>query len=193
MALDALKSALPQGDLLLNLRAVVDRATLTPQQLWGTLLVTAIAVRSPAVLGAVAPEAREALTPEAFAQARTTGADMVLSNVFFRTRHLLSDPVYGTLRTGLRTGVPHAPGGVDRLDVELWSLAASAIGGCPDCLDAHEAPLRRAGVSPETVQEAFRAAAVIQAVATALEADAVLAGLPPATPGPDPDPEQAAD
>jgi lipoyl-dependent peroxiredoxin subunit D len=175
MALDTLKSALAPGDLLLNLRAVVDRATLTPQQLWGTLLVSAIAVRSPAVLRAVAAEAREAMTPEAFEEARSTGSSMAMSNVFFRTRHLLSDPVYGTLRTGLRTGLPHTAGGADRLDVELWSLAASAIGGCPDCLDAHEAPLRRAGVAPETVQEAFRAAAVIQAVATALEADEVLA------------------
>jgi alkyl hydroperoxide reductase subunit D len=176
MSFDALKSALPEyaGDLRRNLTALVERSTLTPPQLWGTVLVCAIAARSAHVLREVAPEARAVLTPEGYAEAKATASVMVMNNVFFRTRHLLSDPAYGTLRTGLRTGPPRGGTGVDRLDVELWSLAVSAIGGCPDCLDAHEGRLRAAGVPRETVQEAVRIASVIQAVGTTLDAEAAL-------------------
>jgi lipoyl-dependent peroxiredoxin subunit D len=153
---------------------VLERPTLTPRQLWGTLLVSAIASRSPRVLHEVGPQARELLSPEAYRAARATAASVGMNNVFFRTRHLLSDPVYGTLRAGLRASLGHAAGPVDRVDVELWSLAVSAVNACADCLDAHERALRRAGAAPETIQEAFRVASVIQAVAVELEATEVL-------------------
>ncbi|MFJ4919703.1 carboxymuconolactone decarboxylase family protein [Streptomyces sp. NPDC088725] len=176
MSLDELAAALPDyaRDLRLNLTSVIGRSTLTPQQLWGTVLACAIASRSPRVLRPLAAEAAARLSPEAYTAAKSTAAVMALSNVFFRTRHLLSDPEYGSLRPGLRTAVP-AGHGVDGVDVELWSVAVSAVNGCGACLDAHEQALRRAGVSRETVQEAFKVASVIQAVGTTLDAEAVLA------------------
>ncbi|MDW4907635.1 carboxymuconolactone decarboxylase family protein [Streptomyces sp. ADMS] len=176
MGLAELKSALPDfaADLRLNLGSVVDRSGLTRQQLWGTVLVCAIASRSPCVLRELGPEARAHLSPAAYAAARSTAAVMAMNNVFHRTRHLLSDPEYGRLRTGLRANVLGDPG-VERTDVELWSLAVSAINACGACLDAHERVLRAAGVDRATVQEAFRIAAVIQAVGTTLDAEAILA------------------
>ncbi|QXE34935.1 alkyl hydroperoxide reductase [Streptomyces sp. GMY02] len=176
MGLDELKSAIPDyaKDLRLNLASVVGSSKLSQQQLWGTVLVCAIASRSRAVLAALAPQARANLSPEAYTAARTAAAVMAMNNVFFRTRHLLSDPEYGRLRTGLRMNVLGDPG-VERTDYELWSLAVSAINGCGDCLDSHEQVLRGAGVDRETIQEAFRIASVIQAVGTTLDAEAVLA------------------
>lgn len=180
MSLDSLTSALPEyaKDLRLNLAAVTTASRLTEQQLWGTLLVTAIASRSSRVLAELAPEARERLSPAAYTAARSTAATMALNNVFFRTRHLLSDPGYGTLRTGLRMNVLGDPG-VPKADHELWSLAVSAVNACGACLDAHESVLRATGVPPETVQEAFRVAAVVQAVGTTLDAEAVLTAAAP--------------
>jgi alkyl hydroperoxide reductase subunit D len=177
MSLDELKSALPDyaRDLRLNLGSVVERSTLTTQGLWGTVLVCAIASRSPHTLRALAPEARTRLSPEAYTAARSTAALMAQNNVFFRTRHLLSDPRYATLRPGLRTTVPAFPG-VERTDVELWSVAVSAVNGCGACLDWHERALRGLGMDRGAVQEAFRIASVIQAVATTLDAEAVLTG-----------------
>ncbi|WP_256250950.1 carboxymuconolactone decarboxylase family protein, partial [Streptomyces sampsonii] len=96
-------------------------------------------------------------------------------NVFYRTRHLLSDPEYGTLRAGLRMNVIGNPG-VEKVDFELWSLAVSAINGCGQCLDSHEQVLRKAGVDRETIQEAVKIAAVLQAVGATLDSEAVLAG-----------------
>lgn len=176
MSLDELKSALPDyaKDLRLNLGSVIDDSGLSRQQLWGTVLVCAIASRSPRVLRELAPEARANLSAEAYTAARSAAAFMAMNNVFFRTRHLLSDPEYGKLRAGLRMNVIGDPG-VEKVDFELWALAVSAINGCGDCLDSHEQALRRAGVDRETIQEAFKIASVVQAVGTTLDAEAVLA------------------
>ncbi|SCK26261.1 carboxymuconolactone decarboxylase family protein [Streptomyces sp. WMMB 322] len=173
MALDDLKSALPgyADDLRANLGSVTGRSRLNQQQLWGTLLACAFASRSGIVLRALEPEAREKLSPEAYEAAKSAAASMEMSNVFHRTRHLLSDPEYVTLRAGLRMNVLGDPG-VEKADFELWSLAVSALNACGQCLDSHEQALRKAGMDRETVQEAFRVAAVVQAVGTTLEAEA---------------------
>lgn len=178
MSLDALKAAVPDyaRDLRRNLDAVVDRSTLPEQRLWGTVLVCAIAARSARVLRELAPEARARLTPEAYTAARSAASVMAVNNVFHRTRHLLSDPAYEELRTGLRmTAIGHP--GAGEADVEFWYFAVSAVNACGLCLDAHERALRRLEVDRETVQEGIRIAAVIQAVATTLDAEAVLADL----------------
>ncbi|MEW1723553.1 alkyl hydroperoxide reductase [Streptomyces sp. NPDC093109] len=176
MSLDELKSALPDyaKDLKLNLGSVIGNSELPQQQLWGTVLACAIASRSARVLRELEPEAREKLTPEAYTAAKSAAAIMAMNNVFYRTRHLLSDPEYGTLRAGLRMNVIGKPG-VEKVDFELWSLAVSAVNGCGQCLDSHEQVLRGAGVDRETIQEAFKIAAVVTAVGRTLDAEAVLA------------------
>lgn len=177
MALDDLKQALPEyaKDLKLNLGSVIGNSELPKQQLWGTVLACAIASRSGIALRALEPEARENLSDEAYGAAKSAAAVMAMNNVFYRTRHLLSDPEYGTMRAGLRMNVIGNPG-VEKADFELWSLAVSAINGCGQCLDSHEQVLRKAGVDRETIQEAFKIASVVQAVGTTLEAEAQLAG-----------------
>ncbi|WP_030544899.1 alkyl hydroperoxide reductase [Streptomyces albus] len=178
MALDTLKSALPDyaKDLKLNLGSVIGNSDLPQQQLWGTVLACAIASRSPRVLRELEPEARPYLKPEAYTAAKAAAAIMAMNNVYYRTRHLLSDPEYGTMRAGLRMNVIGNPG-VEKTDFELWSLAVSAINGCGACLDSHEQVVRKGGVDRETVQEAFKIASVIQAVAATLDAEEVLAEL----------------
>ncbi|MGW4029910.1 alkyl hydroperoxide reductase [Streptomyces sp. NPDC004838] len=178
MSLDSLKSAVPDyaKDLKLNLGSVIgNNDKLTQQQLWGTVLATAIASRSAIVLRELEPEAKANLSPEAYNAAKSAAAVMAMNNVFYRTRHLLSDPEYGTIRAGLRMNVIGNPG-VEKVDFELWSLAVSAVNGCGQCLDSHEQVLRKAGVDRETVQEAFKVASVVQAVGTTLDAEAVLNG-----------------
>ncbi|MEV4431789.1 alkyl hydroperoxide reductase [Streptomyces sp. NPDC049555] len=177
MALDELKSAIPgyAKDLKLNLGSVIGNSNLPQQQLWGTVLSCAIATRSPIVLRELEPEAKTHLSPEAYEAAKAAAAIMAMNNVYYRTRHLLSDPEYGNLRAGLRMNVIGNPG-VEKVDFELWSLAVSAINGCGMCLDSHEQVLRKAGVDRETIQEAFKIAAVLQAVGATLDAEAVLNG-----------------
>ncbi|MEV3854327.1 alkyl hydroperoxide reductase [Streptomyces sp. NPDC050095] len=176
MALDELKSAIPDyaKDLKLNLGSVIGNSELPKQQLWGTVLACAIAARSPRVLRELAPEAEANLSPEAYRAAKSAAAIMSMNNVFYRTRHLLSDDEYGTMRAGLRMNVIGNPG-VDKVDFELWSFAVSAINGCGMCLDSHEQVLRKAGVDRDVVQEAFKIASVVQAVGVTLDAEEILA------------------
>jgi alkyl hydroperoxide reductase subunit D len=176
VSLDALKSALPDyaKDLKLNLGSVIGNSPLPEQQLWGTVLVSAIATRSAVVLRELDADAREHLSDAAYTAARAAAAVMAMNNVYYRTRHLLSDPEYGKLRAGLRMNVIGNPG-VEKADFELWSFAVSAINGCGACLDSHEQVLRQAGLSREEIQEAVKIASVIHAVGVTLESEEILA------------------
>jgi alkyl hydroperoxide reductase subunit D len=179
MSLDALKAALPDyaKDLKLNLSSVIANSALPEQQLWGTVLVSAIATRSAVALVELDREAREHLSETAYAAAKAAAAVMAMNNVYYRTRHLLSDAEYTTLRAGLRMNVIANPG-VDKTDFELWSFAVSAVNGCGTCLDSHERVLRDAGLSRESIQEAFKIAAVVHAVGVTLETEQILAPIP---------------
>jgi lipoyl-dependent peroxiredoxin subunit D len=178
MALDELKSALPDyaKDLKLNLGSVIGNSELPQQQLWGTVLACAIASRSPIVLRELEPEAKANLSAEAYTAAKSAAAIMAMNNVFYRTRHLLSDKEYGTMRAGLRMNVIGNPG-VEKVDFELWSLAVSAINGCGMCIESHEHELRKAGLTAEQIQAAVRVAAVVHAVAAVLDGEGVAARL----------------
>ncbi|MGI5486995.1 carboxymuconolactone decarboxylase family protein [Microtetraspora malaysiensis] len=177
MGIDNLKGALPAyaKDIKLNLGSLVTTSSLSEQQLWGTLLATAVATRSPKVIAEVSAEAADYLSAEAFTAAKAAASIMAMNNVYYRTTHLIGDETYATMPAKLRMTIIGNPG-VEKLDFELWSLAVSAIGGCGICLESHEKVVRNAGLSREQVQEAVKVAAVINAVATTLEAEAVSVG-----------------
>jgi len=176
MALDELKAALPEyaKDLKLNLGSVIGNSDLPEQQLWGTVLACAMATRSANVLRELEPEAKANLKPEAYEAAKGAAAIMGMNNVYYRTLHLLSDKEYASMRAGLRMNIIGNPG-VDKADFELWCFAVSAINGCGQCLDSHEAVLRKAGVDREVIQASIKIAAVVQAVAAVLDAEGALA------------------
>ncbi|WP_131747286.1 carboxymuconolactone decarboxylase family protein [Frankia sp. Cppng1_Ct_nod] len=157
-------------DIRLNLGSVTGRSHLSEQQLWGTVLASAIASRNRTVVAELTAEARTHLTPEAHTAARTAAALMAMNNVYYRTLHLLADDEYSRLPAGLRMNAITNPG-VDKVDFELWSLAVSAINGCGRCLQAHEHELRRHGMTREAIQDAIRVASVVHAVAVTLESE----------------------
>lgn len=166
-----LRAALPAwaADTARNVEVALPAPTaLTPVQHRGTVLVAAAELRSPAV-GALRDAARASL-PEAAASAALAAASVMAGNaVLFRARHFLHG-AYDDLRAGLRSSATVSPAW-DRLDVELWCCAAAAVLGCQACLEEHEAAARAAGAAREQVHEALRAAAVVSAAATALDAD----------------------
>ena len=173
MGVDALKQALPDyaKDIRLNLGSVIGTSSLSEQRLWGTVLACAMATRSPKVIAEVSQEAADHLSAEAFQAAKAAAAIMAMNNIYYRATHLIGDEAYATLPTRLRMTVIGNPG-VDKTDFELWCLAVSAINGCGTCLASHEQVLRKADVPREQIQEALRIAAVINATAAVLEAEA---------------------
>jgi lipoyl-dependent peroxiredoxin subunit D len=165
-------------DLRLNLDALAKIETLTPLQLWGSALASALATRNDELARAVAEEARAHLPEPAFTAARTAAALMGMNNVYYRALHLLSNAEYGNLPARLRMqglANPGLPGNVERLDFELFCLAVSAVNGCGRCLDSHEHELRKRGATALQVQDALRIAAILHAVAGVLDGERALA------------------
>ena len=177
MALEALAAILPAyaEDIAANLASALADRSLNDQQRWGCFIAASHAVATPAVIQAIDAAAKEAaLGAEALAAAKGAAAIMAQNNVYFRALTLLTNPEYRALRSGLRMRIVSHPG-VPKNDFDLWCVAVSAIHGCPDCLNAHEAPLRSRGVSAEAVQSALRIAAIVHALSRVLAAEAALA------------------
>jgi len=172
MSIESLKARLPDyaKDLKLNLGTVLSAPGLTPRQVWGSALASAIAARNPEVIAAIESESAKHLDPIALNAARAAAAIMAMTNIYYRFTHLVSAKDYASMPAKLRMTVIANPG-VDAVDFELWSLAVSAINGCGQCIDAHERQVMAKGASRETVQNVIRIAAVIHAIAVTLNAE----------------------
>lgn len=176
MSIADLKSALPDyaKDLKLNIGSLANETILTEQQKYGCMLACAFAVGTPAIVTAISSETADKLSPEAAKAAKAAAAIMGMNNVYYRAVHLMKNETYGTLPAKLRMNVIGAPG-IEKADFELFSMAVSAVNGCGMCLDAHEAELRKHGLTTEQIQTSLRIGAVVNAVARVLAAESALA------------------
>lgn len=172
MSIDTLKGLMPDyaKDLKLNLSSLASEDVLNDQRKYGTFLASALASRNGDVIKAVSAEAEQHLSAEALAAAKAAAAIMGMNNIYYRFTHLASAPDYKTLPAKLRMNVIGKPG-IEKADFELYSLAVSAINGCGMCVDAHEAELRKHGLTTAEVQAAVRIASVIHAVAAVLDGE----------------------
>src|SRR5271165_3622821 len=180
MNLDTLIESLPQysKDLKLNFSSVVrQQSELTEQQVWGTVVASAVASRNEQLIAAAVDEAATHLTPEALDAAKAAAAIMAMNNVFYRFKHLTSNEKYLTMRGGLRMNVMRTHG-IDPLDFELWATVVSAINNCAACVDAHEKTLHEKGISEEKILATIRVASVLHAVAVVLDAEKVATAQP---------------
>jgi alkyl hydroperoxide reductase subunit D len=180
MTLDAIIDTLPDfaKDLKLNYSSLVRNNTeLTAQQLWGTVVASAIATRNADLTAAAFAEGAKQLTPTALEAAKAAAAIMGMNNIFYRFHHLSTNEKYATMPARLRMNVLRTHG-ADAVDFELWSLAVSAINGCGKCVDAHEKIVREKGATEELILAVVRAASVIHAIGPVLDAVAVSAEVP---------------
>ena len=177
MSLESLIESIPgyAKDLKLNYSSLVRQQTeLTPQQLWGTVLVSAMATRNDALTAAVEEEASKHLSTQALEGAKSAAAIMGMNNIYYRFLHLSSNEKYSTLPAKLRMNVLRTHG-VEHVDFELWSIAVSAINGCGKCVDSHEKVLRDKGIVEDTILAVVRIASIIHAIGVVLETQAVAA------------------
>ncbi len=175
MQLDQLIDSLPghAKDLKLNYSSLVRQNTeLTKQQLWGTVVASAIATRNPELTAAALEEGAKQLSAQEFDAAKAAASVMGMNNIYYRFLHLSSNEKYGTMPARLRMNVMRTHG-VDHNDFELWSLAVSAINGCGKCVDSHEKVVRDKGITEETVLAVVRIASIIHAIGTVLDAERV--------------------
>lgn len=164
--LEVLRQSLPSyaKDLKLNLQSVLKDGSLTEEQRLGVALAAATSARYEPL--------REALndlldSPEVTEDAAAAAALMAMNNVYYRFRHFMEgayDQKPARLRMTRLAQVKST-----KANFELFSLAVSAINGCELCVRAHEAALKKEGVTEEMIHDAVRIASVIQAVAVTLE------------------------
>lgn len=169
-ALAALRDRLPEPakDLRLNLQTVLEQGSLSAAQRWGVAVTSAITARHAPLTAAILEEAARQVDAATLADARAAAALMGMNNVFYRFRHMIGRAEYQAKPARLRMN-RLAQAASSRADLELFSLAASAINGCESCLRAHERVVLEAGMTVDHVQDAIRIASTIHGVAVALE------------------------
>ena len=174
MALEELIGGLPAyaKDLKLNYSSLIKQNTeLTPQQLWGTVVATAIATRNAELTAAVIAESEaNGLNAGALDAAKAAAAIMGMNNVYYRFHHLTSNETYATLPARLRMNVLRGHS-VEHVDFELWCLAVSAVNACGKCVDSHEQVLRQKGATEELINAAIRVTSVIHAIGVVLDSE----------------------
>ncbi|WP_229739225.1 carboxymuconolactone decarboxylase family protein [Edaphobacter dinghuensis] len=173
MALEELISDLPAyaKDLKLNYSSLVKQNTeLTPQQLWGTVVVAAIATRCAELTTEVIAEAESVLAPGALDAAKAAAAIMGMNNIYYRFHHLTKNEKYATLPSRLRMNALRGHT-VEAVDFELWCLAVSAINACDKCVDSHEKVLREKGATEELINAVVRVTSVIHAIGVVLDSE----------------------
>lgn len=168
--LESIFDAFPEAarDLKLNLQAVLQGGSLSPSQRWGVAAAAAIASRHGPLREAVLAAARAEVGPEVVEDALAAAALMGMNNVYYRFRHFIEKPTYADKPARLRMNRLARPS-TNRVDLELFSLAVSAINGCESCVRAHEQAVIEGGLGEEQVHDAIRIAATIHGAAVALE------------------------
>ncbi|SEU16455.1 MULTISPECIES: carboxymuconolactone decarboxylase family protein [Stigmatella] len=157
-------------DTRLNLQAVLEGGSLTPEQRWGVAVACAFAARNERVKEAIVNEAKKALAnaEPVIEDARAAASLMGMNNVYYRFRHMIGKESYSTKRPGLRMN-RLAQVLTNKVDFELVCLAVSAINGCEMCVQSHEKVVIEGGLSEDQVHDAVRIASVIHAAAVGLE------------------------
>jgi len=174
---ESLKASIPEAakDVRLNLAAVLEQSSLSPEQRWGVAVASAAAARHAPLTAAVVADARDAVADAVVEDAVAASALMAMNNVYYRFRHFSGKESYAGKPARLRMQRLARPA-TSKLDFELFSLAASAVNGCETCVRSHEEVVTGGGLTEDQAHDAIRIAAVIHSAAVALEAaEAMLA------------------
>jgi len=158
------------ADVKRTLAACLSDETLTTEQKWSVTSAVAEATASPSLLRAL--ESDSPLGAETLSAIRGAAAVMAMNNVYFRAVHLMHERGYERMRAGIRMGALTPSPAARQIDIDLWTLAISAINGCGACMDIHEASLRKAGGEPAQAHAALRLAAALAGAIAVARAEA---------------------
>lgn len=173
MTLDTIYNTLPTWakDVKLNLQSALTGSStteLTSDQLWGSALAASMALRQPQLLAAIDAEAQANLSETNYNAAKTAASLMGMTNIYYRSLHHMSDKDYATMPAGIRMNSMRSHG-ADHVDFDLWALAASVIGNCGGCINAHDKQAKDGGITKGAIQSIIRLASVLHAAAVVLD------------------------
>ncbi len=168
--IERLRELLPDTakDIRLNLQTVFQSSALTPAQIWGTALASAIATRNLEVAKAVFTDGQGKVDSTVIEDAKAAAALMSMNNVYYRFRHMIGKESYSSKPARLRMNWIAKPLS-SKVDFELFCLAVSAINGCEMCIRSHEQVVVDGEITEDQVHDVVRIAATINAAAVSLE------------------------
>ena len=171
--LTALKERIPDyaKDIRLNLDGVIARSSLDAADAVGAALAAAYAAKSKTIVDAI--RGSGALSEVDTNAALTAAALMGMNNIWYPYVEMADDEDLKTQRAELRMNAYATHGGVDRKRFELFALAASIVGKCHFCVASHYKMLKENGLTAQQLRDVGRIAAVINAAAQAIAAEAV--------------------
>ncbi len=165
-----LLSTLPDEakDLRINAKRVLEGESLSSEQTWGTALAAAYYIRQPELTAAILADAKAAgVSDGILADAKAAASIMGMNTIYYRFRHLMNAEAYNQRPANLRM-MRMQQVATTKENFELFSIGPAALAGCEMCLKAHEAMLKKGGMTEDNVHDAVRISAILHGVAVAL-------------------------
>ncbi|MBU6141085.1 MAG: carboxymuconolactone decarboxylase family protein [Proteobacteria bacterium] len=173
--LEELKSQIPDyaKDTKINLSTLLsqENQVLTPKQVFGAALTSAYVTKEKLLIRIIKNEAEKVLSESEMKAVKSASTLMAMNNIYYRFTHISNDKEYSQMPAGLRMqGIVNH--GIDKIDFEIFSLAASIINGCGMCIDAHAGQLVKNGLSKNQIQMVAKLAAVVSSASQLLICEA---------------------
>ena len=168
--LNPIKAGIPDyaKDVRLNLDGVIARSSLADTEALGVALAAAFAAKSDALVAAF-----RAQLPQADASAALAAASIMgMTNAWYSYIDMAEDAAIKTTAAQLRMNAYQNHGGTTRRSFEAYALSASIVGKCRFCVSSHVAVLRKEGLGDSELRDIGRIAAVVNAAAQVLAAEA---------------------
>jgi len=168
--LQAIKDRMPEyaKDIRLNLDSTIARSSLAPEDAIAVALAAAFAAKSKPLI-----DAFKAAVPPAEGYAALTAATLMgMNNAWYPYVEMAGDADLKTQRAELRMNAYASHGGVAKAKFESYALAASIVGKCHFCVQSHFALLKQEGLTTQQLRDIGRIAAVVNAAAQVLTAEA---------------------
>jgi alkyl hydroperoxide reductase subunit D len=169
--LESLKSLIPDyaKDVKINLQSLVtpQNSALTAKQVFGAALTSAYATREKNLIQILQNEVQNILSEAEVKAVKAAATLMAMNNIYYRFLHIGEDKEYSQMPAGLRMrGI--SDHGIEKIDFEIFSLAASIINGCGMCIDAHANQLIKHGISKSQIQMVAKITAIVNSAAQVL-------------------------
>lgn len=161
---DTVKERIPDyaKDVRLNLDNVINRSSLSIEEATACALAASAATDNKTLTKIIGDGLENEVERTA---ALTAAAVMAQNNMWYPYVEMVGDEQLKGLPAQLRMNAIASHGGTTKLRFEAYSLAASTVGKCHFCVQAHYKNLKKEGYTVEQLRDIGRIAAVIYSVA----------------------------
>ena len=147
-------------DIKLNLDAVINRSSLSVEEANGCALACVTTIGNHYLVDIISKDLDEAQKNAAL----SAGIIMAQNNIWYPYVDMTGDANLKGLPAQLRMNVIGSHGGTTKELFEAYSLAASIIGKCHFCIQAHYESLKAMGYTVEKLRDIGRIASTINAL-----------------------------